>query len=155
MDDIHELTRLDPRYRRVLVIKALIWAAILIPAALIADFALDDFPNVIWIAPVLLAIVQAGVLPGRRYRSRGYAMNADQLRIVQGVWNHWDITVPFGRVQHLDVHQGPLERANGIATLVLHTAGTQASSVALEGLAYEDAIAMRDTIRDEVQARSR
>lgn len=155
MDEPRHLTPLDPRYRRVLVIRALIWAAVLIPAALIADLALDEFPNIIWIAPVILAVVQAGILPQRRYRSRGYAMTSEELRTVQGVWNHWDITVPFGRVQHLDVHQGPLERANGIATLILHTAGTEASSVSLEGLALEDALTMRDTIRDEVQARSR
>ena len=155
MDDTENLTRLDPRFRRVLVIRALIWGAVLLTAAVIADIAFDQFPNVLWIAAVLFALFQSGFLPSRRYRARGYQMTDDQLRTVQGVWNHWDITVPFGRVQHLDVHQGPLERANGIATLILHTAGTEASSVSLEGLAYEDAIAMRDRIRDVVQARSR
>ena len=155
MDDTDNLTRLDPRFRRVLMIRALIWGAILVTAAIIADVALDDFPNVIWIPAVVLSCVLAGYLPLRRYSSRGYHMGEEMLRTVQGVWNHWDIVVPFGRVQHLDVHQAPLERANGIATLVLHTAGTEASSVSLEGLAYEDAIAMRDHIRDVVQARSR
>lgn len=155
MDDTENLTRLDPRFRRVLVIRALIWGAILIAMAIIADIALDDVPNVIWIPAVLLVLFQSGFLPSRRYLSRGYRMSEDQLRTVQGVWNHWDTTVPFGRVQHLDVHQGPLERANGLATLVLHTAGTEGSSVSLEGLAHEDAIAMRDHIRDVVQARSR
>lgn len=155
MHEVEGLTKLDPRFRRVLIIRALIWGLLLIPAALVADFALDEFPNVLWIPAVLLTLFLAGFLPFRRYRSRGYRMGEEELRTVQGVWSHWDITVPFGRVQHLDVHQGPLERANGIATLVLHTAGTEGASVSLEGLAYEDAIAMRDTIRDVVQARSR
>ena len=152
MDQYSDLTPLDPRYRRVLILRGLFVGAIVIGAAVVADLVIDELPNILWIPATLVAILQAGVLPFRRYRARGYHLGAETLRTVQGVWNHWDITVPFGRVQHIDVHQGPLERANGIATLVLHTAGTEASSVSLEGLSHEDAIAMRDTIRDAVQA---
>ena len=59
--------------------------------------------------------------------------------------------VPFGRVQHIDVHQGPIERAYGLATLVLHTAGTHNASVALPGLGHDDALAMREDIRAHVK----
>jgi uncharacterized protein len=58
---------------------------------------------------------------------------------------------PFGRVQHIDVHRGPLERFYGLATLVLHTAGNHNASVALPGLAHEDALAMREEIRAHVK----
>ena len=152
MDDT--LTRLDPRFKRVMMIQSGIFSLFLLGAGIIGDLAIDGLPPVFTIAALILGIGLTFVLPIRRYRSRGYSMDDDRLRTVQGVWNHWDILVPFTRVQHLDVHQGPLERANGISTLVLHTAGTENSSVALPGLAYEDAIAMRDTIRDMVQARS-
>ena len=155
MDGDEELTRLDPRYKRVLMVQGLLWGLVVMAGAIVADLVLDDWPDVLWIPALLFLLVQAGVLPGRRYRSRGYRMGDDELRTVQGVWNHWDIVVPFGRVQHIDVHQGPLERANGIATLVLHTAGTAAASISVEGLAHEDAVAMRDHVRDVVQARSR
>ena len=149
------LTRLDPRYRRVMMISGAMTSALILAAALIADQALDALPDYLWLGALVIGAVLTFVLPSRRYASRGYRIDADQLRTVQGVWNHWDTIVPFTRVQHLDVHQGVLERGNGIATLVLHTAGTEGSSVQLAGLAYEDAIAMRDAIRDRVQALSR
>ena len=75
--------------------------------------------------------------------------------MVRGLWWRRDITVPFGRVQHLDVTQGPLERLFGLGTLVLHTAGNHNSSVALPGLAHAQALTMRDAIRAHVALHSR
>jgi len=59
--------------------------------------------------------------------------------------------VPFGRVQHIDLAQGPLERAFGLATLVLNTAGTRGAAVKLPGLAQADAEEMRDHIRGKIR----
>ena len=86
--------------------------------------------------------------------ARGYQMSDDRLRVVKGVMFHADTVVPFSRVQHLDVEQGPLERAFGIARLILHTAGTHNSSVTLPGLAHADAVAMREDIRAHVKRES-
>ena len=47
----------------------------------------------------------------------------------------------------IDVHQGPLERAYGLGTLVLHTAGNHNASVSLPGISHHDALAMREDIR--------
>ena len=58
------------------------------------------------------------------------------------------VSVPQTRVQHTDVSQGPLERALGLATLIIHTAGTQNASVSLGGLRREDAQRIRDYLVD-------
>ena len=55
-----------------------------------------------------------------------------------------------GRVQHIDVTRGPLERYFGLATLVLHTAGTHNASIRISGLGEDDALAMRETIRETI-----
>ena len=54
--------------------------------------------------------------------------------------------VPFGRVQHIDVSEGPVERRFRLATLILHTAGTRSAAVSLPGLTREEAESMRDRI---------
>ena len=89
--------------------------------------------------------------PLRRYHARGYQMGGDRLRVVRGLIFRSDTVVPFGRVQHIDVHQGPVERGYGLATLVLHTAGNHNASVALPGLGRDDALAMREEIRAHVK----
>ncbi|HEX8256822.1 MAG TPA: PH domain-containing protein, partial [Allosphingosinicella sp.] len=73
------------------------------------------------------------------------------LHIGRGVWTKTETIVPLARVQHIDVSQGPLERAFGISRLILHTAGTMHSLVVLPGLARGTAEAMRDDIRARIR----
>jgi membrane protein YdbS with pleckstrin-like domain len=47
-------------------------------------------------------------------------------------------------VHHTDVSRGPLERGIGLATLIIHTAGTEAASVTLGGLPGDAALEIRD-----------
>lgn len=44
------------------------------------------------------------------------------------------VSVSFNRIQHLEVRQGPIERAYGLATLVIFTAGTLGSDLQIPGL---------------------
>ena len=44
----------------------------------------------------------------------------------------------------LDVSEGPIERSFGLATLVIHTAGTEQAAVSLGGLARDTAFRVRD-----------
>jgi membrane protein YdbS with pleckstrin-like domain len=112
----------------------------------------DKLPRGALLAPVLLVVLYLVIrVPLRRYQARGYQLGADRLRVVRGLLFRSDTVVPFGRVQHIDVHQGPLERVYGLATLVLHTAGTHNASVSLPGLGHGDAMAMREEIRAHVK----
>jgi membrane protein YdbS with pleckstrin-like domain len=91
------------------------------------------------------------IAPPRHYRALGYLLDADELWIVRGTWTRTITTVPLDRVQHIDVSQGPLERAFAVSRLVLHTAGTLNSLVVLPGLTRATA----EGIRDEIRARIR
>ena len=151
MDDEDALTPLHPNYVKLVRLTALLFALPPLVVALILETR-GIVPRGVILVPVLLLalwlIVRA---PLRRYQARGFRMGADRLRVVRGLVFHSDTVVPFGRVQHIDVHQGPLERAYGLGTLVLHTAGNHNASVALPGLAHGDALAMREDIRAHVK----
>lgn len=82
--------------------------------------------------------------PPLSYRYTAWKLDEQGMGIRRGVLWRSEISVPKSRVQHTDVSRGPLQRAFGIATLVIHTAGTQNASVPLSGLSYEDALAIRD-----------
>src|SRR3546814_15781801 len=62
-----------------------------------------------------------------------------------------DTIVPFVRVQHIDVGQGPVERLFSLSHLIVHTSGTHNSTVTLPGLRADLAAAMRETIRRHIQ----
>ena len=150
MDD-GPLTPLDPAYIKVVRVNGLIALLPLMVGAVVMESA-DLVPTgLIFVPFALLAILLVAVSPVRKWRSRGFEMGADRLRVVKGVLFHADTVVPFSRVQHIDVEQGPVERAFGVARLILHTAGTHNSSVTLPGLAHADAAAMREAIRVHLQ----
>ena len=135
----------------VMRIRALVAGVVIAGAATLADFVLQreaDFPPFLLLGIVLLLLAYPVLIgPGRRYARWGYAMDGEDLRIAHGVWTRTETLVPLGRVQHLDVSQGPLERGFGVCRLVVHTAGTMHSRVVLPGLARATAEAMRDEIR--------
>ncbi len=69
-----------------------------------------------------------------------------------GTWWRKEVWLPVTRLQHLDVVQGPLERAYGLATLALFTAGFHQHAVKLQGLDPGRALDLRDTLLGEIRA---
>ena len=148
------MTPLHPDQLWVLRIRALIGAAILVAVIVAADlgFLRMAIPKgVVSAGAAILLFSWAMLVPTRRYRSWGYKLDEDELHIQQGIWTRVRTIVPFGRVQHIDVAQGPIERKFGVGTLILHTAGTRNSAVALPGLEFGEAGRIRDLIRSKIR----
>lgn len=84
--------------------------------------------------------------PPRAYRAWSYRVDDRVLETRSGIWFRVIKLLPLSRLQHVDLHRGPLERANGLASLVLHTAGTHEATLVIPGLAAEDAARLRDRL---------
>lgn len=145
------LRPVEPSYRHVIRIMT---ALVLVPV-LIATGVLEAViavkcgmqPGALF-APVLAFCAFTFVfLPQRKWRRWGYSGADEQLRVARGWLFRTDTIVPFKRIQHIDVGQGPVERFFGLASLTVHTAGTHNSIVTLPGLTRDDAEAMRDAMR--------
>ena len=148
------LSPVEPGYRHVLRVRSAIFWLPATTAAVIADQLLLPetlFHGVPSALAVLLAALAILVVPGRRYTRLGYALQPNMLQVVRGWLFHVDTIVPLVRVQHIDVTRGPLEKAFGTATLVLHTAGTHNSIVVLPGLAPDKATEIREEIRQRIR----
>lgn len=155
LDEGGELTRLHPNYAHAMRVRTTLTAIPFLIGALVLESAFRGeglFPSGIIAGPVLLIAAALIIrIPMSRYNARGYQMSADRLRVVRGLLFRSDTVVPFSRVQHIDVQQGPLERFFGIATLTLHTAGNHNASVALPGLGEPVAREMREDIRAHIR----
>jgi uncharacterized protein len=96
-----------------------------------------------------LAAVAGGLAawwwPRARYRRWRYQVAEDALELRHGVVRRIHSAIPYFRVQHIDVTQGPVERAVGLARLVVHTAsaGTDAT---IPGIAAGEAEGLRRLI---------
>ena len=125
---------------------ALVPAAILVVAGVVLELAQFNPMGIFVVPATLLALLLVLVIPPRRFRRWGYRLDAELLRVVRGRLFHSDTVVPLGRVQHVDVDQGPVARRYGLAMLTVHTAGNHNASVSLPGLRRDDALAMREAI---------
>lgn len=150
-EPVTELTPLDPAFVTTTRIASALGLIPIVIGAGVLEFA-QLSPSGTFIVPgVLIYVFMAFVVPARKYRHWGYAIGADRLRIVRGYMFYRDTIVPFGRIQHIDVDQGPIDRRYDLATLTVHTAGNHNSTVALPGLLHADAIAMREAIRAAIR----
>jgi hypothetical protein len=149
------VTPLNPRHLTLLRIRFALAALILLAGLVWGDIELarrDWLPGGVAAGTgAVLLLLGVWLLPRRRYGAWGFVQGEDELTVKHGLMVRKLTVVPFGRVQHTDVTQGPLQRMLGLATLVLNTAGTLGSSVKLPGLLHADAEAMRDHVRRQIR----
>ena len=94
-----------------------------------------------------LLIGAAGtVISYRRWKATAWKLDDTGLHLRRGRLFRKEVLVPRSRVQHLDIERGPIERRYGVATLVVHTAGTRQHALRLAGLEDADAVALRDAL---------
>jgi membrane protein YdbS with pleckstrin-like domain len=117
---------------------------------LLAIFASDGF----WIGvALLLAVGGVGVWMVRRQVSAiTWAELDEELVIRRGRLLRSLVSVPYGRLQYVDVQSGPLSRRLGMARVELHTASPE-SGGSIPGLPIAEAEALRTRLaaRGEAQ----
>lgn len=123
----------------VAMIPASIASAILIPAHRLGPWR--------WAALVAVWLIATGIawwVARRRYVHTFWLLDADGFAVRRGRMWQRETRVPTSRVQHLDLERGPIERRQGLASLVLHTAGTRLSAIGISGIEDADAERLRD-----------
>ena len=146
--DFHSL---DPRVIKLWRIRHLIGTGLLLGLLLILALMVGwNFREAVkWVAGLWLvvALLRLGILfwyPPRAYRAWGYRLDGQVLEIRRGVWFRTLQLLPLSRLQHVDLHSGPVERSFGLASLILHTAGTHEATILLPGLEASEAARLRD-----------
>ncbi|WP_426563677.1 PH domain-containing protein [Angustibacter sp. McL0619] len=99
-----------------------------------------------------IGFVWAAWLFGRQVRATGYAEREDDLLVRRGVMFRSIVVVPYGRMQFVDVHAGPLARLLGYSSVQLHTA-SPGSDAYIDGLVPDEASRLRDRLAQRGEAR--
>ena len=93
---------------------------------------------------LVTAVVFVFIIP-RQVKALGYLENRDDLLLRRGILFRHQVAVPYGRIQYVDIRQGPLQRAYGITQIVITTAGGGTAST-FEGLPLDEAERLRDDL---------
>ena len=120
-------------------------------------FTALSFPLLIWLWSFKVACVLAGIYltyqlvltliwPTLEYKCYRYDIRGHDFLVQQGVLFRKSSAIPLHRIQHIDTHQGPIERLLGLSTLMLYTAAGVTPDGVIPGLAEEDAQQLRDEL---------
>ena len=108
---------------------------------------LSLLPSLLLLLVLVLAITIAGIWLGyRRWKYSEWKLDETGMHVKRGRLWRKEILVPRSRVQHLDIERGPIERHFGLATLIVHTAGTRTHALRQAGFLDADAVALRDAL---------
>ena len=147
-----EFRNLDPRVIKLWRVRHAIVSVVLLGMATIAVISVGLatrrwlWPAVGWHVLLVLRVVLLFWYPARSYASWGYRIDGKVLETKRGIWFRIHQLLPLSRLQHVDLHSGPIERSFGLASLLLHTAGTQHASIVVPGLDAREAGRMRDEL---------
>lgn len=132
----------DPNYLRVSLLGSAIFAVIAVVVCVVVAVMV---PSNSWIplvvmAGILLLTAMSAFLKSIEVKNIGYQVREHDVSYRSGVLVKNVETVPFVRVQHARVTQGPVERAFGLASLAVNSAGPDLS---IAGLSSDDADRLR------------
>ena len=119
---------LVPLLLALVVLALLVWTGFWVGAALVA-----------------LALAAGAWLIRRQVPAITWAEGAEELVVRRGRMFRTLVSVPYGRLQFVDVQSGPLERRFDMATVELHTASPQ-SGGQIPGLPTAEAEALRERL---------
>ena len=147
--DIQSLPQLDnilyvplqKSYMTLMVITVTIVSVVLILATWIG-LMFSELPAWVSIAGILFWILLGLVrllFIIKGFPHKAYAIRQRDIVYKTGWLYKRQTTIPFKRIQHVDVRQGLLERAFDLGKLNIYTAGGQGSDLSIPGLQFEEA----------------
>lgn len=159
LEDV-EWTPVSPKlvsahYVVTVITVGIVTAALAVPLVLMLTGVWPAYPAwLAWMLPAVMLVwglVEMILIP-RRVRAMGYAERGDDFLFKSGLWFRRVLAVPYGRLQYLDVKEGPVQRRFGIRSLELQTASASTNAT-IEGIPVEDSERLRDALMARGQAR--
>lgn len=80
------------------------------------------------------------------FSKKSYALRERDVIYKSGVLWKRKITIPFNRIQHSNIRQGPIDQLFDLASLNIFTAGGSSSDLTIPGLSPQTAQSLKDFI---------
>lgn len=99
-----------------------------------------------WLVPWLFLFAFSVTVEILGFRIKGYAIRQKDVSYKSGLIFYHMTSIPFNRIQHCEISQGPLGRLFDLASVKVYTAGGSSSDLSINGLHKERAQRLRDYI---------
>lgn len=144
---------IDKKYLKVLVIHVFLIFLIAFSALSISIY--NGFfvllENIMWPYLVLfLLFITLLLIRSVGFKKRKYAIREKDISFKKGIFFRSLTTVPFNRIQHIEIDQGPVSRFFGLVSLMVFTAGDSSDDLKISGLLKEDAQQIKEFISNKI-----
>ena len=138
---------LAPTYARTLIIEWLIiwsfFAAISIGVNFIPKVEMWLFKHFWVYLPLVIIIASVFIWAPAVTKARGFAVRDRDIHYRSGVIWRKTVSLPYNRIQHVELESGPLERLFKLNTLKFFTAGGYKADMKIPALQFERASKLR------------
>lgn len=136
--EVQEFQGLEAKYKLVKQINsAILLVLALIGFFLIAYFSSDNTPIKVLIGvPLIFVVLFVGklVLVSLGFPKKGYLLREQDVSYRRGLLIYKLTTIPFNRIQHVEVSQNIIEKSFGLSRVKIFTAGGSVSDLSIPGL---------------------
>jgi len=149
-----DFTPLDKRYLKIIFIRIAVFALVLATGLIsLLVLAEEKTPGLILafvITGIAVVIIYTVVISVLGFPKKGYLLRERDVSYKTGIIYYKQISVPFNRVQHVEVSQGVLGKIFHLSSVKVYTAGGNASDLSIPGLAVADAQKLKTFISEKI-----
>lgn len=147
-------TVLDKKYLKIIYIRLLIFALILVGLFLTFLIVSETYPPltvIISIGSAIFLLIGFSVgISVLEFPKKGYLLREKDLSYQKGLISYKLTTVPFNRIQHVEVNQGIMAKLFHLSAVKIYTAGGTSSDLSIPGLPVDDAQKLKAFLSEKI-----
>jgi uncharacterized protein len=145
-----EFRSIDKGYLKVSILSSILFFLIFVAGAIaIIEFSeIEDkvISYLISLSSIVVLFSLNFIITVLGFKKKQYALRQRDIVYTKGLIWSVRTTVPFNRIQHAELKQGPIERIFKLNSLKIYTAGGQSSDLVIPGLPEDVALNIKDFV---------
>ena len=145
---------LDKKYRTILFIRIAIFVLFAAGALISFLFIFDEKPAAVFIVVAISVIaiitLYSIIITVFGFSKKGYLVREKDVSFQKGLIIFKSTSVPFNRIQHVEVNQGILAKIFKLSSVKIYTAGGNASDLSIPGLPVEVAANLKAFLSEKI-----
>jgi membrane protein YdbS with pleckstrin-like domain len=144
---------LDKSYLKILYIRIVVFFLFSVGGFVTFILVSEGIPGlaIVIISLVLACVVISSLLITiLGFPRKGYLVRENDISFQKGIITYKLTTIPFNRIQHVEVNQGVLAKMFKLSSLKLFTAGGNASDLSIPGLPQEVAQNLKAFLSEKI-----
>jgi membrane protein YdbS with pleckstrin-like domain len=131
---------INNKYLKVILIHVFLVFLIVFVAVFIANYngLFEILENSVWLyLGILLIFIFTLTIKIKGFKKRKYAVREKDVSYKKGLFFRSLTTVPFNRIQHVEIDEAPVSRFFNLVSLSVFTAGDSSDDLKISGLLKE------------------